>query len=110
VEFGNFRSIPVLGVLAGVVIAVGLPVATLIWGTDLGAFAQVAIIILALLVGGAVAGISAFFGTVIPSHVGPGPGTVRAGPVNYRLEVSDKCKPQPEPGKDAATGQEQKPG
>ncbi len=71
--------IPFAGLLGGVAIAVGLPYVTLVYGsggadaaTSLSTAAQTGIIILALLIGGAVAFCSAFFGIVIPRRVAGG--------------------------------------
>lgn len=71
--------VPFAGLVGGVLIAVGLPYVTLVYGgsgedgTGLSTAAQTGIIILALLIGGAVAFCSAFFGIVIPRRVSGGP-------------------------------------
>jgi hypothetical protein len=62
------------GLSAGVVIALGVPFIVLTCGTNLGVGPQTAIIIIAVLIGGACALSSAFFGTVIPKEISGGEG------------------------------------
>ena len=69
VVFGGVRAMAVVGVLGGVAIALGLPYIVIVYGQSMGAVAQVLLTILALLTGGIIAGLSAFFGTVIPHSV-----------------------------------------
>ena len=68
VTFGG-RSVSVFGMLAGVLIAVGVSAMALLTPQDIGAGARVTITIIALIAGGAVALTAAFFGTVIPREV-----------------------------------------
>lgn len=68
VQFGGHR-IAFAGVISGVIIAVTIPTVTLIFGKDLGAGWQIMLSLVALISGGVIAGVSAFFGTVMPSHV-----------------------------------------
>lgn len=70
VVFGNKQMAVVLGILGGVIVAAGLPTMVLLYGQNMGVAAQLTVIILALLIGGALAGVSAFFAIVIPSSVG----------------------------------------
>ncbi len=62
----------IIGVLAGVVIAVGVPamILGLSGSLQLTSGATAAVIIVALVMGTGVATVSAFFGIVIPSKVG----------------------------------------
>jgi hypothetical protein len=66
VKFG--KSLALAGVIGGVVIAVGLPALLVLFGQFLGAGIITALTIIALMTGGGLAIISAFFGTVIPNH------------------------------------------
>jgi hypothetical protein len=67
VQFG--RGMAAAGVPAGVAIALGLPALLLIFGQFLGAIVITILIVLALIIGGGLAIVSAFFGTVIPKEV-----------------------------------------
>ena len=68
VQFGG-PYLAILGVIAGVVIAVCLPLIVLVYGQSLGTTVLTLLIILALIAGGIIAFISAFFGTVMPRVV-----------------------------------------
>jgi hypothetical protein len=61
-----------IGTVGGVAVAAGLPTVILLYGTNLGVVAQVILIILALLIGGTITGVSAVLGIVIPSHASGG--------------------------------------
>jgi hypothetical protein len=63
-------TVAVVGLLISGALAVGLPVAVLVWGQNLGVGLQATIIILAALMGTGLGIVSAFFGIVIPSNVG----------------------------------------
>ena len=71
VRWGRFAAF--YGVLGGVAIAVALPYIVLVYGKDLGAGVHAIIILLALLVGGTVTVISAFFAVVIPREIKESP-------------------------------------
>lgn len=60
------------GVMGGVAIAVGVPFVILKYGAHLHPAVQTTVIIIALLGGGILALVAAFFGIVIPSSIGPG--------------------------------------
>jgi hypothetical protein len=63
------RWIALVGVLAGMMIALIVPVAVLMVGGDLTPSAKLIIIILALLIGGCVAAAAAVVGITIPTAV-----------------------------------------
>ena len=71
VKFGS-QLMGIIGVVAGVVIAVGVPAMLILLGSalTLTSGATAAVIIVALVMGTGVASVSAFFGIVIPSKVG----------------------------------------
>jgi hypothetical protein len=64
------RWLASVGVLGGVAIAVALPAVVLMLGDDLTPSAKLVVIILGLLVGAALAGVSAVVGITIPTAVG----------------------------------------
>lgn len=68
VRFAGPR-LAVVGVLAGVAIALGLPWIVLTYGQALGPGVLTLIIIAALVIGGLIALTAAFFGAVMPSVV-----------------------------------------
>ncbi|MBI3830461.1 MAG: DUF2807 domain-containing protein [Planctomycetes bacterium] len=68
VQFGGGR-IGAVGVLAGLLIALGLPAIVLVYGDVLGPVIQTLVILLALCGGGLVALVAAFFGTVVPRAI-----------------------------------------
>lgn len=68
VEFGASKM-PIVGVFAGILIALGLPFIVLKWGQTLGPTALMWIVILSLVMGGVIALVAAFFGIVIPRTV-----------------------------------------
>jgi len=63
------RWLAAVGVLGGVLIALMLPVVVLMLGEDLSAVAKLAVVILALIGGVTLAGISAVVGITIPTTV-----------------------------------------
>ena len=71
VRFGG-KMTALIGALGGVAVAAGLPTVILLYGTNLGVVAQVIVIILALLIGGAITAVSAVLGIVIPSSASGG--------------------------------------
>lgn len=71
VRFGG-KQAAMVGVVGGVAVAAGLPTVILIYGAHLGVPAQVALVILALLIGGVVTVISAVLGIVIPTSASGG--------------------------------------
>ncbi len=71
VRFGG-KIAATIGVLGGVAVAAGLPTVVLIYGENLGVPAQVTLMILALLVGGAISAASAILGIVIPTAASGG--------------------------------------
>ena len=71
VEYGMAKNVlAFVGVVGGVGIAIGLPAVMLIFGAGLPTWLYATVFILSLLVGGTVAGISAFFGIVVPKSAG----------------------------------------
>ncbi|MBI3830460.1 MAG: hypothetical protein HY291_13150 [Planctomycetes bacterium] len=68
IRFGGGR-LALIGVFAGVAIALGLPWLVLVYGQHLGATVLTIIIIASLLMGGLIALVAAFFGAVIPTVV-----------------------------------------
>lgn len=93
-HFSNWLAF--LGVVGGVAIALALPAVVVVWGQALSPTQQVLVIVLALLVGGAVAGISAVVGITIPTVVQDG-----------RLNLDRSCCPPCEPvSSGAASGTE----
>ena len=73
VSFGRGGSIAAVGALSGVAIALGGPWVLLAYGQVLGTPILTGLIIGALAMGGLISLVSAFFGLVIPRHVGHGP-------------------------------------
>ena len=63
------RWFAAIGVFAGMLIALIVPVAVLLVGDDLTSAAKLVVIILALLIGGCLAGIAAVVGMAIPTAV-----------------------------------------
>ena len=63
------RWFALIGVFAGMSIALIVPVAVLMVGDDLTSTAKLVIIILALLIGGCLAGIAAVVGMALPTAV-----------------------------------------
>jgi len=70
VTFGNGNPASAFGILGGVAIALGVPWIILSQGQCLGVPAQLGISIAGLALGSLVSLTSAFFGLVMPSHVG----------------------------------------
>lgn len=66
------RSVGLIGVLGGAAIAIGLPAVVLLYGAMLGTAFQAILVILALVGGGIVAWVGAFFGIVMPMAGRPG--------------------------------------
>lgn len=66
VKFG--KGLALVGLLGGLGIALGLPALLILFGQFLGSGIITALTIMALMTGGTLAIISAFFGTVIPNH------------------------------------------
>jgi hypothetical protein len=90
-----------VGVVGGVAIALGLPWVTLVHGGDLGG-AKVAIIILALITGACLAGISAVVGITVP--------TALTGAISLGEDgVSVCCPPECMPAEQQAEGGETEP-
>ena len=80
------RWVSLVGVLGGVIIAVGLPYIILAFGDGLSSGARVALIILALATGGLIALASAVVGIAIPK-------TVKSASI--QLPVVGCCEPEP---------------
>jgi hypothetical protein len=70
VNFGNGSIVSAVGALCGLGIAVGVPLVLLAFGQALGVPVVTGLVIAALLIGSAITFLSAFFGLVIPRHVG----------------------------------------
>ena len=68
VTFGG-RSVALFGILGGVVIAVGVSGIALLSPQDLGSSARLTLAAMALIIGGGVALVAAFFGSVMPKEV-----------------------------------------
>jgi hypothetical protein len=68
VQFGG-KGVAWAGILGGVAIALGLPLVVLLYGQFLGPVVVAILTIVALIMGGAVALVAAFFGAVIPAKV-----------------------------------------
>jgi hypothetical protein len=66
------RWLAAVGIFGGVMIALVLPVAVLMLGEDLSAVAELTVIILAMIIGSLLAGISAVVGITIPTAVAGG--------------------------------------
>ena len=64
------KGMALAGVVGGVVIAVGLPALLILFGQFLGVVVITILSVLALITGGGLAVVSAFFGTVMPSRAG----------------------------------------
>ena len=64
------KGLALAGLVGGVVIAVGLPALLILFGQFLGAGTITALTIIALITGGGLATVSAFFGTIMPSRAG----------------------------------------
>jgi hypothetical protein len=62
----------IIGIIAGMAICLGVPALILIFGTtlQLTSTATATVIIFALIMGGGISTVSAFFGIVIPNRVG----------------------------------------
>ena len=77
-EFVRFQKgvVAVVGIVGAIAIAVGVPLIVLLLGQNLGVAVQTTIIIIAVVGGGLLGGISAFFGIVIPSAVGDPKGLI----------------------------------
>ena len=60
------RQMPLLGLIGGLALALGLPTLVLIFGKHLGTGAQLTVIILAIIFGAVLAIVSAVVGSVIP--------------------------------------------
>lgn len=71
VEFARGHTLALASLVAGVVIALFVPLIILKFGERLTDRMQLTVIILAVSVGGAVALTAAFFGTVMPTAVRP---------------------------------------
>lgn len=69
VQFGGGHGIAVTGILGGVVIALGLPWILLAYGQVLGTTLVTILVCGALVIGGGVSIVSAFFGLVMPKVV-----------------------------------------
>jgi hypothetical protein len=71
VEFARGHTLAMGGLIAGVLIALLVPLIVLKYGERLTDKMQLTVIILAVSLGGAVALTAAFFGTVMPTAVRP---------------------------------------
>jgi hypothetical protein len=68
-SFGGGSAVSVAGTLSGAAIAIGVPAVILAFGANLGATIQTALVVAALIVGGGVSLVSAFFGLVMPRRI-----------------------------------------
>lgn len=86
------RWLAAVGVLGGVMIALILPVAVLMLGDDLSSTAKLVIVILGLIIGSCLAGISAVVGMTIPTAVYGG--AIKIGEDSARPgSIADCCRP-----------------
>jgi hypothetical protein len=85
-----------VGIFAGMMIALVIPVAVLMLGGDLTPSAKLVVIILALIIGGCVAGASAVVGITIPTAVAGGAlKIIENGGVSFG-SIADCCQPEVE--------------
>lgn len=89
------RWLAAVGVLGGVAIALGLPYLVLAHGVGLGGGAQVTLIILALLVGASLAGVSAVVGITVPT-------AITGGGIGLACICEPECEPRGPGGPGAA--------
>jgi hypothetical protein len=83
-----------VGIFAGMMIALVIPVAVLMLGGDLTPSAKLVVIILALIIGGCVAGASAVVGITIPTAVAGGAlKIIDNGGVSFG-SIADCCQPK----------------
>lgn len=88
-----------VGIFAGMMIALVIPVVVLMLGQDLTPSAKLVVIILALIIGGCVAGASAVVGITIPTAVAGAAlkisddGGVSFGSIADCCQPSEKAKP-----------------
>ena len=87
------RWIALVGVFAGMMIALIVPVAVLMVGADLTANAQLIIIVLALLIGGCVAAAAVVVGITIPTAVVGGAIKITEDGVRFD-SIADCCAPR----------------
>lgn len=87
------RWIALVGVFAGMMIALIVPVAVLMVGGDLAPSAKLVIIILALLIGGGVAAAAAVVGITIPSTVVGGVIRIDENGAHFG-SIADCCAPR----------------
>ena len=90
-RFGG-RMIGIMGLLAGVAIALGLPAIVLIYGQSLGPVVLTVVLILSLMIGGLVAGVAAFFSLVMPSVVESNDKKVCIGNGQIEVDMSGEQK------------------
>ncbi len=89
------RWLAAVGVIGGVAIALGLPYITLVLDGDLSPNAKLAVVILSLLVGATLAGISAVVGSSMPTAI-TGAIAVSENGVSFG-RIVDCCTPKEEP-------------
>jgi len=95
------RWIALVGVLAGMMIALIVPVAVLMVGGDITPSAKLVIIILALLIGGCVAAISAVVGITIPTALVGASIKIDEDGAHFG-SMADCCAPTRKPDRSAA--------
>ena len=96
------RWLAAIGVFGGVMIALILPVVVLMLGNDLSARAKLTVIILAMIIGACLAGISAIVGITIPSTIAGAAikisenGITTLGGNGCCIPAEDCCPPDPQ--------------
>lgn len=101
------RWIALVGVFAGMMIALIVPVAVLMVGGDLTSTSKLVIIILALLIGGCVAAAAAVVGITIPTALVGGAITIDENGAHFG-SIADCCAPAKRgdrPAGDSTTGE-----
>lgn len=91
------RWFAVIGVFAGMLIALIVPVAVVMVGDDLTSTAKLVVIILALLIGGCLAGVAAVVGMAMPTAIIGGAidlSRVTGGECCRPTGSSDTCCPE----------------
>jgi hypothetical protein len=86
----NAAVVIIPGLIAGVLIALGVPAIILIWGHSLSPNMQITAILTGVGFGGLIGVVSAFFGAVIPSSVNHGTDWQKPGEKSHGAEESNR--------------------
>lgn len=93
VEFHKQPFLPVVGLLGGVAMFLGVPWLVLVYGSQLNAVVQTVLIFLAVIGGGLIALAATFFGLVLPAKSWGGGGCdINAMPDAIQKRIKDKLK------------------